>query len=112
MVSANHLLTDEEALRSQFDRDGYLFFEKIIDQELIHALRNDITQVLSDCGWIDSSRPMDAVPIGFPYRENEPEFELSCAGSENSRVSTPSNTSRPCKDCSRRCWANRRSRIR
>lgn len=74
MVSANHLLTDEEALRSQFDRDGYLFFEKIIDQELIHALRNDITQVLSDCGWIDSSRPMDAAPIGFPYRENEPEF--------------------------------------
>ena len=106
MVSANHLLTDEEALRSQFDRDGYLFFEKIIDQELIHALRNDITQVLSDCGWIDSSRS------GFRTGRTSRNSELSCAGSENSRVSTPSNTSRPCKDCSKRCWANRRSRIR
>lgn len=76
MIPANDHLADTAALRAQFDRDGYLYLRGVIDTGLIAALRADVTRVLSESGWIDQEKPLAAVPVGFPYRETEPEFSV------------------------------------
>lgn len=72
MTEANALLNDQAALRAQLSEDGYLFFRNIIDYEKIRALREEITKILAEIGWIQGGKDqLDAKAIGLPHREGE-----------------------------------------
>ena len=75
MYEANELLTDGPALRARMDSDGYLFLRNIIPVELLLELRNQITTVLADQGWIEGAEErMKAKAICRPRREGQPKF--------------------------------------
>jgi len=75
MYEANELLDQPEALRERMDRDGYLFFRNIIPQDVLLDLRDKMTRVLADQGWIeDGPRRMEARAITRPRREGQPKF--------------------------------------
>jgi ectoine hydroxylase-related dioxygenase (phytanoyl-CoA dioxygenase family) len=75
MFEANQLLGDVSALRSKLDADGYLFFRNIVPVERLLELRDQITQVLSELGWIEGgSERMQAKAICRPRREGQPKF--------------------------------------
>jgi ectoine hydroxylase-related dioxygenase (phytanoyl-CoA dioxygenase family) len=75
MYEANELLGNESELRSRLATDGYLFFRNIIPVERLQELREQITEILADLGWIqgDAER-MQARAICRPYREGQPKF--------------------------------------
>ena len=75
MYEANELLGKPDAVRERLDKDGYLFFRDIIPKERLRSLRDDITQVLADEGWIEKGeRRMQARAICRPRREGQPKF--------------------------------------
>lgn len=75
MYEANELLGDPQALRAHLDRDGYLFLRGIIPRDTLLALRDQLTRILADEGWIeDGARRMEARAISRPRREGQPKF--------------------------------------
>lgn len=75
MFEANELLGNTRALRSRLDSDGYLFFRDIIPVELLQELREQITGVLAQLGWIEEGQEQSqARAISRPRREGEPKF--------------------------------------
>jgi hypothetical protein len=49
---ATPLLSAPQALRAQADRDGYLFFRKLLPAEIVLDLRRQLLQVLDQFGWL------------------------------------------------------------
>jgi ectoine hydroxylase-related dioxygenase (phytanoyl-CoA dioxygenase family) len=75
MYEANELLGDPQALRARLDKDGYLFLRGIIPRDTLLDLRDQLTRVLADEGWIeDGARRMEAHAISRPRREGQPKF--------------------------------------
>ena len=46
------MLGDPAALQERLDEDSYLYFEKVLDEGKINALRKKILLVLADQGWV------------------------------------------------------------
>lgn len=88
MYEANELLldplqdpssTDAQAktiaLRERLQTDGYLFFRQIIPQPALLELRDQMTRILADVGWIlDGDQRLAAKAIGLAQREGEPGY--------------------------------------
>lgn len=88
MYEANELLADTSnaagaaethakasALRARLQADGYLFFRQIIPRQVLLELRDQITRILADIGWIlGGERRMAAEAIGMAQREGEPGY--------------------------------------
>jgi ectoine hydroxylase-related dioxygenase (phytanoyl-CoA dioxygenase family) len=75
MFEANGLLGNAEDVRARLDKDGYLFFRNIIPQEILLELRDQVTQILADEGWIEGGeKRMLAQAIRRPLREGQPKF--------------------------------------
>jgi ectoine hydroxylase-related dioxygenase (phytanoyl-CoA dioxygenase family) len=88
MYEANELLSDARqesdsaaaraktaALRERLHNDGYLFFRSIIPQQTLLELRDQITRILADIGWIlGGDQRMAAKAIGLAQREGEPGY--------------------------------------
>lgn len=49
---ATPLLGAPEALRAQADRDGYLFFKKLLPAEVLLELRRQLLELLAGYGWV------------------------------------------------------------
>lgn len=63
------------ALRGRLQRDGYLFFRQIIPSSTLLALRDRVTRILADIGWIlDGEQRLAAKAIGIAQREGEPGY--------------------------------------
>lgn len=87
LYEANELLVDAArdsaaiarektaALRARLQNDGYLFFRSIVPRQRLLELRDGITRILADIGWIlDGEQRMAARAVGLPQREGEPGF--------------------------------------
>ncbi len=75
MYEANELLDQPEALRDRLAADGYLFFRGVIPVDRLMDLRDQITRILANQGWIeDGERRMEAIAQGRPRREGQPKF--------------------------------------
>jgi ectoine hydroxylase-related dioxygenase (phytanoyl-CoA dioxygenase family) len=59
-----------DELTGRFHQDGYLFFRRLLDPELVRSVRHDITHALAPLGWLaPGSDPIDAVPGELIRRE-------------------------------------------
>ena len=75
MYEANELLGDVNALRSRLGSDGYLFLRNIVPVDLLLELRDKITAILSELGWIEAGpERLKARAVSRPRREGEPKF--------------------------------------
>ncbi|MDZ7782668.1 MAG: phytanoyl-CoA dioxygenase family protein [Halioglobus sp.] len=75
MFEANQLLDNVAALRERLATDGYLFFRSVVPVERLTELRDQITRILADQGWIaDGEERMKAIARGRPRREGQPRF--------------------------------------
>ena len=75
MYEANELLGDAGALRARFEEDGYLLLRNIIPVELLGELRDQITRIICDLGWIKGGEErLEAKAISRPRREGQPKF--------------------------------------
>lgn len=69
------LLDNEEALRSRFHQDGYLFLKGIVDQDTLLSLRQQIVSILAESEWLKKeTNPMDAIPGTAAYVEGEEQY--------------------------------------
>ena len=58
---SNELMDDTAGLRARAERDGYLFFEQVMDVGAIDSLRVEICEILERHGWLDEgTEPIDA----------------------------------------------------
>ncbi|MEE4145292.1 MAG: phytanoyl-CoA dioxygenase family protein [Halieaceae bacterium] len=72
---ANGLLGDSEALRLRLGADGYLFFRGIVPAQRLLELRDQITRILHDIGWIRGGEDrLLAKAITLPCREGQPAY--------------------------------------
>ena len=75
MFEANCLLGRPDEVRARLDKDGYLFFRNIVPENLLQELRDQITQILADHGWIEGGAQRNlARAIRRPVREGQPQF--------------------------------------
>jgi hypothetical protein len=73
--AANVLLGDVEELRLRMRADGYLFFRGIVPAGLLLELRDQITRILHDIGWIVGGKDrLLAKAISPPCREGQPAY--------------------------------------
>ncbi len=74
-ADATSLLHDPDALRAQFDRDGYVYLRGLVEAEPLLDLRSQVTDILADCGWLKpGTDPMDAVSWTMPKVEGEEDY--------------------------------------
>lgn len=62
---ATPLLSDPAALRDQADRDGYLFFKKLLPADVVLDLRRQLLGVLDEFGWLQKD-PGPALGLADP----------------------------------------------
>ena len=75
MFEANSLLGNVDAVRARLDKDGYLFFRNIVPIACLTELKDQITQILAEQGWIEGGEHrMLARAIRRPVREGQPQF--------------------------------------
>jgi len=75
MYEANELLGNPDALRGRLGSDGYLFFRSIVPVGLLQELRDQITGILAELGWIEGgAERLKAKAICRPRREGQPKF--------------------------------------
>jgi ectoine hydroxylase-related dioxygenase (phytanoyl-CoA dioxygenase family) len=75
MYEANELLGNPAALRDRLGSDGYLFFRNIVPERLLQELRDQITGILAELGWIEGgAERLKAKAICRPRREGQPKF--------------------------------------
>src|SRR5581483_1806253 len=59
-------------LTRRFHQDGYLFFRRLVDPELVWSVRRDIAHALAPLGWLaPDSDPVDAEPGDLIRREGD-----------------------------------------
>ncbi len=69
LAEADAAATDD-ALRSQLDRDGYLFFRGLLDPGDVRKSRAAVLGALDACGWLSAGEPIDAaLPSDHVRRE-------------------------------------------
>ena len=72
-LQSNDTLAHPEELRARMRRDGYLFFQALIDAAAIREVRRDILTLCRDAGWLaEGSDLMEAV-VAPEERHVEPE---------------------------------------
>ncbi len=72
---ATPLLGDDDALRTRFDQDGYLFVRGAADRAAIERLHIDTTDILADLGWFHpDTDPLDAISNRVPTVEGEHDY--------------------------------------
>lgn len=75
MYEANELLDNPTALRERLQQDGYLLLRNIIPVEYLTELKDQMTEVLAELGWIAGGEErMQARAISRPRREGQPKF--------------------------------------
>lgn len=75
MESATPLLGDRSGLAERMDRDGYLYFDGVLEVEKVVRLRRAMLTALRDVGWIDpDSVLMRGRCAVRPVREGSDEF--------------------------------------
>ena len=75
MEASNDLLADPQALRARLDRDGYLYFSRLLDRATVERLRRRMLQVLRDVGWVQPEPVLMRGRVARrPVREGSPEF--------------------------------------
>ncbi len=75
MFVANELLDKRDELQARLQADGYLLFRGIIPAPVITDIREQITQILAEIGWIEGGvNRMVAKAIGVPQREGDPGY--------------------------------------
>ena len=75
LYAANGLLNDVDALRLRMRADGYLFFRRIVPADVLLELRDQITLILQDVGWIMGGEDrLLAKAISPPCREGQPAY--------------------------------------
>jgi ectoine hydroxylase-related dioxygenase (phytanoyl-CoA dioxygenase family) len=74
MRASNDLLGDADALRGRLDEDSYLYFEKVLDEDKVNALREKILLVLAEQGWVRTPGLMRGVAIAPATREGDDEY--------------------------------------
>lgn len=75
MYEANELLADTFALRKRMQLDGYLFLRNIVPTEALRVLRDQVTAILADIGWIaHGAERIRARAVASPCREGEPRY--------------------------------------
>ena len=74
-LDSSHLLHDVEGMRQQFNQDGYVYLPGLLDSQLLQALRRQIVEICSDCGWLKpGTDPMTATTWTVPKVEGEEEY--------------------------------------
>jgi ectoine hydroxylase-related dioxygenase (phytanoyl-CoA dioxygenase family) len=72
MFEANALIDDKAGLRQRLATDGYLLFRNVINPGKLQKLRDQITAVLADLGWIAGGSDRDSASVtGLAHREGE-----------------------------------------
>jgi ectoine hydroxylase-related dioxygenase (phytanoyl-CoA dioxygenase family) len=73
---ANDALGHPDELRARMERDGCLFFRRLVDPEALLAVRRDILQLCREAGWLaESSELMEGVAApGVRHVEPEPDY--------------------------------------
>lgn len=62
LADSSHLADDADALRTEFDRSGYVFLPGLLDPELVLAARHEILTKYAIIGEIDDRQPiMDGI---------------------------------------------------
>jgi len=71
-TESSGLLADAAALRARMDEQGYLFFRGLLPTEPLWELRDAVTRVLADQGWIrGGEQRLEALAASLPHREGE-----------------------------------------
>lgn len=74
-LDSSHLLHDAQAMRQQFDRDGYVYLPSLLDSQLLLDLRRQIVEICDDCRWLKpGTDPMTATAWTVPKVEGEDEY--------------------------------------
>jgi ectoine hydroxylase-related dioxygenase (phytanoyl-CoA dioxygenase family) len=75
MRASNDLLGNPTALRERLDEDSYLYFEKVLDDRRINALRKAMLLILAERKWV-VRHPllMQGAAIAPPAREGDDEY--------------------------------------
>ncbi len=69
---SNELLDQPEKLREQARKDGYLYFQRLIDEESICKLRHDFLEICHRHGWAEGGETlMDGIRVGGPFMEGD-----------------------------------------
>ena len=69
------LVTNPDALRDRFDRDGYIYIPGLLDTQPLLDLRRQIVDICADCNWLKpDTNSMDAISWTVPKVEGEEEY--------------------------------------
>ena len=74
-IESTNLLNNENELRQQISRDGYLFFRSLIDKKAVLRAREDITNILLGANWLDAGTdPINAETSRILPLDNTKEY--------------------------------------
>ena len=74
-IESTNLLNNENELRQQISRDGYLFFRSLIDKKAVLRVREDITNILLGANWLDTgTNPINAETSRILPLDNTKEY--------------------------------------
>ncbi len=72
---SSSLLSNPDALRDRFDRDGYVYVPGLLNTRILLNLRRQIVDICDRCKWLKpGSNPMDAISWTVPKVEGEEEY--------------------------------------
>ncbi|MDE2705296.1 MAG: hypothetical protein OXI35_09530, partial [Gemmatimonadota bacterium] len=76
MQEANDALGDSAELRRRLDEQGYIFLRQIMAKDKLLSLRQEMTEVLMEAGWlVAGTDPMDGIArIDAQCTEGDPEY--------------------------------------
>ena len=76
MQEANDALGDSTELRRRLDEQGYIFLRQIMAKDKLLSLRQEMTEVLMEAGWlVAGTDPMDGIArIDAQCTEGDPEY--------------------------------------
>lgn len=62
LAESNDIANDASALQQRLDRDGYLFFRRLLDVDRLNSLRREMLTVMQQGGWlVADTDPMDGI---------------------------------------------------
>ena len=76
MQEANNALGDSAELRRRLDEQGYIFLRQIMARDKLLSLRQEMTEVLMEAGWlVAGTDPMEGIArISAQCTEGDPEY--------------------------------------